>query len=57
LDCLVFVKNWPNDVHLGYARAKEKTLEQLKTFENTLIEEHKKLIEEQGFFQEDLDFD
>jgi hypothetical protein len=27
------------------------------TFEDTLIKEHKKLIEEQGLFEEDLDFD
>jgi hypothetical protein len=54
LDCVILVvKKWLNDIHLKWTRAKEKTLEHLKT----LIKEHKKLIEEQGLFEEDLDFD
>ncbi len=50
LDCFILIQNWLNDIRLGCARAKEKTLEHLKTFENTLIEEHKKLIKKQGLF-------
>ncbi len=58
LDRLILVvKNQLNDIRFGCAKAKEKTLEHLKTFEDTLIKEHKKLIEEQGLFKKDLDFD
>jgi hypothetical protein len=46
LDRLILVKNWLNDIHLGCVGAKKKTLEHFLTFEDTLIKEHKKLIEE-----------
>jgi len=51
LDCLILVQNWSNDICLGCVGVKEKTLEHLKTFENTLIEEHNKLIKEQGLLK------
>ncbi len=51
LDSLILIQNWPNDICLGCTGAKEKTLEHFLTFENTLIEEHKKLIEEQGLLK------
>ncbi len=51
LDCLILVQNWLNDVHLGCVGTKEKTSKHFLTFEKTLIEEHKKLIEKQGLLK------
>jgi hypothetical protein len=48
---IVVIKNSLNDVHFGCEGAKENTLDQFFTCENTLIEEQKKLIEKKIYFK------
>lgn len=55
MNCLILIiKKWFDDAYLGCERAKEKKLDHFFTCEDTLIDEHKKFIEEQGFIKKRL---
>jgi hypothetical protein len=54
---ILVIKNWLNDVHFGCEGAKENTLDNFLTCGNIMIKEHMKLVEEQGIFEKDLNFD
>jgi hypothetical protein len=54
---ILVIKNLLNDAHFGCEGAKENTLDNFLTCENTKIKEHMKLIEEQGILEKDLNFD
>jgi len=47
-----YYKNWTNDACFRNEGTKENTLDNFFTSEDTLVEEHMKLIEKQVFFEE-----
>jgi hypothetical protein len=57
LDHLVLViKIWPNNVHVQCDRGKAKNLHDYLQAKQVMIEEHNKIIEEKGLFEEDYEF-
>jgi hypothetical protein len=56
LDCFIFIiKNWPNDAHVGCVENKPQNMHEFLSSEVILIEEHKKLLKEEGWFRKDDD--
>jgi len=53
---VLVIKNWPNDACVGCDGGKVQNLHDYLRDEQVMIEEHNKIIEEKGLFEEDYEF-
>jgi hypothetical protein len=52
---MMFVRNWPNDAHIGCVVSKPQNMHEFFIKWGYFIEEHKRLIKEKGLFEKDYD--